>query len=58
MVQGDFLFLTFTQISPETLPLARLASDWMEESEAEALWRNLESDARYEGLFLLDEMGS
>lgn len=55
MVQGDFLFLTFTQISPETLPLARLASDWMEEGEAGALWRNLEGDERYEGLFLLDE---
>lgn len=58
MVQGDFLFLTFTQTSPETLPLARLASDWMEESEGEALWRNLEGDERYEGLFLLDERGS
>jgi len=58
MVQGDFLFLTFTQISPETLPLARLASDWMEQGEAEALWGNLEGDERYEGLFLLDEKGS
>ena len=58
MVQGDFLFLTFTQISPETPSLARLASDWIEQGEAEALWRNLEGDERYEGLFLLDEKGS
>jgi len=58
MVQGDFLLLTFTQISPETLPRGRLASDWMEEGEAEALWRSLEGDERYEGLFLLNEKGS
>jgi len=58
MVQGDFLFLTFAQISPETPPLARLASDWMEQGEAEALWGNLEGDERYEGLFLLNEKGS
>lgn len=58
MVQGDFLFLTFTQISPETLPLARLASDWMKEGEGEALWKSLEGDERYEGLFLLDEKES
>jgi len=55
MVQGDFLFLTFTQSSPEALPLARLASDWMGQGEAEDLWSNLEGDERYEGLFLLDE---
>lgn len=58
VVQGDFLFLTFTQISPEPLSRARLASDWMEQSKAKALWRKLKNNEEYEGLFLLDERGS
>ncbi len=52
-IQGDFLFLTFTEVSSEETKQARLASGWMGREEAKELLEDLEG--AYEGLFSLDQ---
>ncbi len=53
-VEKDFLFLTFREES-EGSPWARLVSEWTGKGDAETLWNGLESDERYESLFILQE---
>jgi hypothetical protein len=52
LVQDDFVFVTFTELTGEGK--ARLVTAWLPEAEAQELWQDLEGDETFRGLLKIE----